>query len=340
MPQFITVTGLNYLPKALVMVASLKAYAPDASVCILLADATPELVQQVQKKIPDIEFIGCDALPNFIPEIRDYYDALEFCSACKILLLDYCIRTKNAPECWFIDPDMLLMGDIITPTRAAQKDIVVTYHTMCPIPGDGHAPTDQEIVLSGIINGGFVYMKNSAITQAALKFMVEKIPAQWFVAPALGMYGDQQWLSLLVPYFNAAVLRHKGINIAYWNLHERPLSGQGDVLTAGGDPALLFHFSGFAMQGEGVLTVHSRRTFDTQTQSVLNPLITRYRAQLAQASERLQGLPARGDIAFSTLPLRIRLNHVRKRHGLNYPTSAELRGLFSRIGARLDRLFA
>lgn len=340
MPQFLTVTGLNYLPKALVMIASLKKHVPEAQVLVLLADASPALVKQVQERFPDIAFIGCDVLQlPALAAMRGYYDALEFCSACKIVLLDYAFKTMQASEYFFLDPDMLVLGDITAPTRARGTDIAVTYHSMAPFPDDGHVPNDQEIVLSGVVNGGFIYMKNGATARAALDFMLSKIPSRWFVAPALGMYGDQQWLSLLVPYFGADVLRNKGINIAYWNLHERPMRALGERITAGGDTALLFHFSGFAMEGEGVLTVHSKRVFDAETQAVLTPFIHHYRAQLADAAQSLTGLPSQGDISFSRLPLNTRVNHVKKQYRLTYPTSAELRGLFGRIGARLDRLF-
>ena len=61
------------------------------------------------------------------------------------------------------------------------------------------------------------------------------------------IYVDQRWLDLLVPSCDAiAVLRDPGLNVAYWNLHERKLEvDHKNAWTVNDHPVKFFHFSGF-----------------------------------------------------------------------------------------------
>jgi hypothetical protein len=61
------------------------------------------------------------------------------------------------------------------------------------------------------------------------------------------IYVDQRWLDLLAASSaDVKVLRDPGLNVAYWNLHERKLGldARGQW-TANDQPLKFFHFSGF-----------------------------------------------------------------------------------------------
>jgi hypothetical protein len=61
------------------------------------------------------------------------------------------------------------------------------------------------------------------------------------------IYVDQRWLDLAVASSNGiGVLRDPGLNVAYWNLHERALlPDECGGWTVNGRPLKFFHFSGY-----------------------------------------------------------------------------------------------
>ncbi len=342
---FQTVTAVNYLPMTLVMARTLRQHIPDSRLSILVTDASRNLIKNIREKFSDVaDFICCDDLGfDNLPAMRSYYSVLEFSSACKILSLDYQLRKNGEKACYFIDPDMFVMGDFRKCTEEIGKDIVLTYHSTSSYPQDGELPNELELVVAGAINGGFIYMRSSKRTLEALNWLIGNISYKWFVAPVYGMYGDQQWLGFLPQFFGdiTEILKAPNVNIAYWNLHAlqlRESEGKFFIDEKKEIPALLFHFSGFPDSGELKLTRHSQRKFDSQTESSIASLITIYRNSIE--SERLHVAKSgiSPDIGFSKDSLHKRMAIASKLYNYNFIEVASPVGIFARIGNKLDRL--
>ncbi len=342
---FQTVTAVNYLPMTLVMADTLRKHIPDSRLSILVTDASSNLLEKIREKFADIaDFICCDDL-GFEPltSMRNYYSVLEFSSACKILSLDYQLRKKGEKSCYFIDPDMFVMGDFTKCTEEIEKDIVLTYHSLNPYPQDGELPNELELVAAGSINGGFIYMRNSTRSLEALSWLMQHINYRWFVAPAYGMYGDQHWLGFLPQFFGdiTAILKAPNVNIAYWNLHGFPLREiDGSFFIGEGKefPALLMHFSGFPDSGELKLTRHSQRKFDKQTEACITSLAQDYRQSIEKEKLHIKSSRISGDISFSNKPLYKRMAIASKLYNYDFIEVASPVGIFARIGNKLDRL--
>ena len=59
------------------------------------------------------------------------------------------------------------------------------------------------------------------------------------------------------------ILRDRACNVGHWNLPERAVSVQGDVVTVDGDPCRLFRFSGYEPDQPRSITRYSQRlTFE------------------------------------------------------------------------------
>lgn len=97
---FQTVASVSYLPFALVLSKSLRQNVPDARLCVLVFDASAAIVSRLRAAFGrDLEIIGCDDLAvDGLAEMRQYYSVLEFGSACKVLALDFQLRTKGEAE--------------------------------------------------------------------------------------------------------------------------------------------------------------------------------------------------------------------------------------------------
>src|SRR5690606_19735004 len=60
-----------------------------------------------------------------------------------------------------------------------------------------------------------------------------------------GLFVDQRWVDLAAAYFGPHVLRDPGLNVAYWNHDERPVTAGPGGPTAGGAPLRFVHYSGY-----------------------------------------------------------------------------------------------
>lgn len=343
-PLFLTVASVNYLPFVRVLAASLLREIPGARLSVLITDVTPGLLPRLAEKFgcSGVEFICCaDIGVDFLEAMRGYYSILEFNSACKALGLYHHIVRKQEEECFFIDPDMYVTGDFVTPARAAGFDVVITPHTYQSFPDDGELPNEKELALSGYANGGFIYVRRSAGSIKALEWLKGQTRYSWFVAPTYGMYADQHWLDALPNFFagTAGFLNNRGVNIAYWNLHDRPLS-QKDKLYAGDQPAALFHFSGFSVPSGGKLSRHSNRKFDAGTEKILAELIGCYEGLLTAEQRAVKEAGIKGDLGFSAKGLAGRLKAAAALRGQDYKELAPPSGLFGRLAKILDQIIS
>jgi hypothetical protein len=342
--QFVVTT--DYLWQALVLQESIRKWVPSASFSFLLTNASKGRAASVAENLGlPAETLCCDDLR--IPELntmRSYYSALEFNAACKVLAIRHQLR-QGHESCLFLDADMLALGDFTAVFNATGgKDILLSPHAFAAYPDDGDLPDDLEIVQCGHVNAGVAYFRNSPPALEALEWLCAQTRYNWFISPALGMHAEQQWFSLL-PYYHreaVGVVEHRGVNVAYWNLHERALSRRGDtyevVTKRGAEPLLLFHFSGFPVPSKGRLTRHSRRQFDVGTQNVAQELAGHYEDLVSRRRTELERPDLAGDVSFSNDPLDARIRRASrswKRPHLHVDAAP---GLMQRIGRKLDRL--
>jgi hypothetical protein len=304
--RLLTVCSVSYIPLASVMLESAAALHPELRPTLLVSDTSVQATRQLRETaLSEMADLLCcaDLNVDFLESARTYYDVLEFNSALKVLGSAYLLASGQ--ECLFLDPDMVLY-DRIDGVVSTAGEVIYTAHTHAPFPEDGHGPNDLEMCRSGTANGGILLTRAGGMT--ALNWLSRHAKYHWFVAPELGMYADQLWISCLADLFvgRACVAREPGTNVAYWNLHERPLkNAAGCVRLADGSPLRLFHFSGFPFPNDGQLSKHSRRTFDGDTQDAIASLCRDYEARLVRAKDKWGHL--RGDIAFCSDPLPQRL---------------------------------
>ena len=338
------VVTADYLWQALVLQESIQSLSPNTSFSLLLTDTSKSKTALLAESIGlPSETLCCEDL--HIPELddmRSYYSPLEFNAACKVLAIRHQLRLGHE-SCLFLDADMLAFGDLTAVfNKICDKDILLSPHTFASYPEDGELPNDLEIVLSGHINAGIAYFKNSTSSLSALEWLSAQTRYNWFIAPTLGLYAEQKWFSLIPYFYHGAVglIEHRGINVAYWNLHERSLARRGDtyevVSKQGVEPLLLFHFSGFSIPSEGALTKHSKRQFDDGTQIVVHELAERYENLVNQQRAKLGCLNLIGDLSFSRDSLGTRIQRASRLWNQPQLHSEVVPGLMQRIGRKID----
>jgi len=283
----VTIVARNYLPQARVLAASFLHHHPTASFHTLIIDGSPDDRHRCTAgEVLLVDEIGLDDAEW--QSMAAIYDVMEFATAVKPAALRHLLRIADDPNdaVAYIDPDIEFFAPIDDVFhRAVEHGIVLTPHVLEPMPRDGRTPVEGVIRHSGIFNLGFIAVSSKGA--AFLDWWHERLRTDAIVDQTADLFTDQRWIDWVPALFHHHIERDPGLNVAYWNLHERRLterdSGEIDV---NGAPLRFFHFSGYDPGCPWWLSKHSGtlpRTLLTDA-----PLIARLCADYA-ASLRMHG---------------------------------------------------
>ncbi|MDA1234458.1 MAG: hypothetical protein O3A53_06635 [Acidobacteria bacterium] len=158
----------------------------------------------------------------------------------------------------YLDADMRLFAPL-DPVLAAlgEASIVLTPHLLSRVDSDRQA-VERQLLRTGAYNLGFVAVRGSAAGESFLSWWCDRLAEHCLVDVAAGLFVDQKWVDLAPGMFGGVrILRAPGLNVAWWNLRERPISLEGGSYRAAGEPLYLFHFSGFDPEQPESLSKHA-----------------------------------------------------------------------------------
>ena len=305
-----TIVSPNYLHFARTLAASYVAQHPEQAFFVLIVadlhDKTPFEVDPAFTPVLLSE-IGLADLRGEAMK----YDILELNTNVKPTFMRHLLTRHGLDAIVYLDPDIFLyarLDPVFEALRTASA--VLTPHMTAPV-FDGHSPSEQDLLYNGTYNLGFIAVSGSAEGRRLLEWWEARCLALGFSEGRTGLFVDQKWANLMPGLFEGVVIsRDPGLNMAYWNLHERaleprsesrsqsrsePLSelsgSQLQVRTAASElvPLRFFHFSGVDVEAEGELSRHTNRyTLDTRPD--LQSLFAAYRATVQ--ANRLPGVEA------------------------------------------------
>lgn len=237
----ITIVARNYVSRARVLGASLRRTNPALSLTALVVDGEGGLPAAGSD---GVRWVAPSALPLDPAEfarMATIYDVTELCTALKPWALEMMLAEGTGTVA-YIDPDIAIFGPLDVLFELDGADIGLTPHCVQPIPRDGLRPTEADLAVAGVYNLGFVSVTNGA--RPMLQWWQERLRRDCLVAFDRQLFVDQRWLDQAPALFRCRVIADPGCNVAYWNLHERPLRREGDRITVGDGPLRFFHFSG------------------------------------------------------------------------------------------------
>ena len=258
-PAACTIIARNYLSYATILAESYLRHAPGTRFYLLVVDGLPADVA-----LPDgVRVVPAEQLrlPTFY-EMAFKYDVTELCTAVKPAFLSLLLTEYAEGSVAYFDPDILVLRPLAELNEAlTRSDILLIPHLLDPIPRDGHKPSEQDILIAGGYNLGFLALKAGAETSRLLAWWGDRLEDGCRVDPGNGLFVDQRWMDLAPSLFpSAAVLREATYDVAYWNLHSRPLERGRDGFEVDGRPLAFFHFSGFDPRQAQRLSKHQTRT--------------------------------------------------------------------------------
>ncbi|MEZ0539172.1 glycosyl transferase [Fibrella arboris] len=289
-----TICSVNYLAQARTLGDSLKQTNPDWQFVIGLVDdlATASLPAHLLPAYPMIE-VATLGIPDF-DGMCARYDITELNTAVKPFFIDYFFNSQPGPgtarpdAVVYFDPDIIVFQPLTRLDEAlAANSLVLTPHTIAPTP-DWETPNEQHHLNTGIFNLGFIGLRNDDTAREFVHWWQQRLTYECRIDLCAGLFVDQHWVNFAPIYYpDVLIEKHKGYNVAYWNIHERILAQQNGVWCvedpAGGEtvPLQFFHYSGYGVQKPSELSKYQTRyTFEQRPDLV--PVFQLYHSRLIQ----------------------------------------------------------
>lgn len=254
-----TIIARNYLAQARVLARSFKEFHPDGNCTVLVIDDPAGYIDPAAEQF---ELLTTDdiGLPD-VERMAAFYDVMEFSTAVKPWLLRTLLARPGVDSVSYLDPDIQVFASLAKiEEKAREHGIVLTPHFTAPLPRDGRKPSEEDILMSGSYNLGFVGLGAGATAEALLDWWSERLESDCINNPSDGYFVDQRWIDLAPGFWpDLYLLRETSYNIAYWNLPTRTLAADGAGYKVDGEPLRFFHFSGYDPRWPHELSKHQDR---------------------------------------------------------------------------------
>jgi len=164
-------------------------------------------------------------------------------------------------------------------------NMVLTPHILTSSDSNQNVPQESSFLATGIFNLGFIAIKRSEETLRFLNWWKEKLLYQGYARHESHLFFDQKWINFAPVFFESVyVEKHRGYNMAPWNLHERVLSKKNEIFFVNEIvPLVFYHFSSYKTVNPDQISLHTKYTFDMRPD--LKEVIELYHTQLLNNGE-------------------------------------------------------
>ena len=240
-----TSINLRYLPKALAWAESVKMQNPDWETHILLNDALPN--GSVEWPNVDVVYPICRLMVPGFGSWSFGLSVVELCTATKPFYARELLKA-GYEYVFYFDPDIYIYSDLTVLVNSfGDSEVLLTPHCSQEAVSDSEIHFNEVSSLAhGVFNLGFIGFRNRSTAQRVVEFWCRRMLRHCIDDHARGLFTDQKWFNLVPVFFDKVkCLKHRGCNVASWNIASRRISLSGDKWFAGGEPLVFFHFSGY-----------------------------------------------------------------------------------------------
>ncbi|MEA2718879.1 MAG: hypothetical protein QOJ39_743, partial [Candidatus Eremiobacteraeota bacterium] len=227
-----TVVARNYAAYARTLMDSLVSIEPDIDRYVFIVDAGDDVPEiRGARIILPTDVFGFE----FYAGLAYSYDVTELSTAVKPFVLRHLLQ-RGYDRAFYFDPDIEVYARLDPVTSPlANADVVLTPHTTEKIPLDGRQPDELVLLRAGAYNLGFIGVARTAAALEMLDWWAERLERFCVNDVGEGLFTDQKWIDLVPGMVErVAIVRHRGCNVAYWNLHARRVDPGGALrLTTG-----------------------------------------------------------------------------------------------------------
>lgn len=270
MKTFCTITTFSHLHKVMTLGESIQKNGSDITLQVLVVDRETE----PDFLIPGIEWHLLDQLKkirfgeSIIGKYSDDPDRIRWCL--KSVFLLYQLEELGYSEVIYLDNDQFMVNNYEFIFENLQDaSVLLTPHWRCSDPFEDPVNFENNFI-DGIYNAGFVGVTKRGIP--AMEWWAKACLFACEVDHCRGFHDDQKYLDLLHSRFEGVrVLRHKGCNLADWNLIEcqRTPGPDGNPFIRPSFPIVFIHFT-----NSTISAIEEGRDF------LLKPYLASYRNRL------------------------------------------------------------
>jgi glycosyltransferase involved in cell wall biosynthesis len=309
-----TVAPRNHLAQVRVLAESVREFHPMSRFTVLVIDGEPG--ERYDERAPyDVVFptdVGLDV--QELHRLALIHDACGLCTALTPILLAHLLgdpsRDRDAEVIVYLEPDSVVCADLDEVEAMARQHGVVLLPQVLRPPSPATPPTDTLTAhLPGLDDLGFVAVGPSA--RPFLLWWRARMESARDLDPARPVATVARWFELVPGPFDHVVWRDAGVGVAYWNLHERPLSQHSDgAVQADGTPLRWMRFSGYDADKPYLLSPLQSAAPESllSREPTLAAVTADYRDRLLKAGvARWRTVPYRyGSIAGGPIPFEVR----------------------------------
>lgn len=278
-----TICSNNYLAQAKTLGDSIIATSPDYKFYIGLVDKLNEGIdydKEIEHNIILVENIG---IPDF-DELWKKFSIIELNTCVKPFFLEYFISNfGNIEYIYYLDPDTFVYNNLrlIEEEFGPHNKILLTPHILTPIKLDGKTPDEPIFLNHGLYNLGFLGLKDPKSLLSIIDWWKERTREYGYDRTSEGLFVDQLWFNLVPLYYQR--VKHSfnlGLNMGPWNLHERYILNNNNILKVNNrDILVFFHFSNFSFDHpEELAPLYNR--YSLEERNDLKPIYSAYYKRL------------------------------------------------------------
>lgn len=277
----VSICSINYIAKAMVLIDSYLDHHQEHNFYLILVDKKSDkiIIEREGLKIIWVEDLK---IPNFA-QYAFMYDVIELNTNVKPFAMKMLLQSHDAVI--YLDPDIKVYSPLNVVFEALKNSsLVITPHYNTPIL-DGFKPDDIELMKFGAFNLGFVAVANCKEGISFLDWWSDRCLNCGFYEPQAGLAVDQKWVGLSPCFFpSMKVLHDIGLNLAFWNLHERYISKKDNGFYVNDVVPLKFiHFSSFDVKNPEAIA-HKQNRYSAGSRPDFSVLCVEYAKNLLDKS--------------------------------------------------------
>lgn len=215
MKTFCTIITSDYLPFANVLFCSLQKHTSEINLQVLIVDdnnfssSGGITVHRMNEVIRSA--IGRNIVKKYTHSSSDH-----FRWAMKPVFISYLLQ-NGFDKVIYLDPDIYFVNSFdFLFKQLDQSSIILTPHWSNIEPAANETGLLQ-VLQDGLFNAGFVGSNKNGLD--ALRWWAEACHFKTEKNVQHGLYVDQKYLDILPVYFdNVEILKHRGCNLASWNV--------------------------------------------------------------------------------------------------------------------------
>jgi hypothetical protein len=239
---FCTYFDQGYLPRALAMYHSLVQHCPSFTLWVLCLD--DECYETLNKmSLPHIEIISLKDFEHgdkALQQAKQNRSRIEYYFTCTpslpLFILEHCPFVDLIT---YLDADLYFFSELDSVyDEIADNSIAIIPHLF--------TPDMKHREVHGIYNVGWVTFRRDANGLACLQWWRERCLEWCYDRIEPERFADQKYLDKFSIHFNGVIsLKHKGANLAPWNLGNYTVLADGLQIKVDEYPLIFYHFHSF-----------------------------------------------------------------------------------------------